>query len=199
MKTCKHESCTNKHDSHGYCGNHARQYRKYGHPLTKEEVSAARAEVARGNTWNKGTKWTQAMKQAQSKRLKGRWLNTGVTHFKKGMAPANKGKKMSQETKDKMSKSRTIYTDCEKLRNKQLRGKSRSLRNYVFARDNETCQVCFSPSNYLHMDHIKSWSEYPELRFEPDNCRTLCMACHYYVTYKKKLPKGIFWGNRSIA
>jgi 5-methylcytosine-specific restriction endonuclease McrA len=65
----------------------------------------------------------------------------------------------------------------------------------VFARDNYTCQVCFSGSEYLQVDHIKSWREHPELRFDMDNLRAVCMPCHYYLTYKKKLPKGRLWGH----
>lgn len=69
----------------------------------------------------------------------------------------------------------------------------------VLARDDYTCQICLSGSEYLQVDHIKGWTEYPELRFDLDNLRTLCMPCHYYVTYKKKLPKGMTWGHRRIA
>lgn len=72
---------------------------------------------------------------------------------------------------------------------------NRELREFIFARDNYTCVMCqISASGKLQVDHIKKWSEYPELRFDVDNCRTLCMACHYYVTFKRKMPKGMIWG-----
>ena len=65
----------------------------------------------------------------------------------------------------------------------------------VLVRDDYTCQICFTRGNYLQVDHIKSWADYPELRFDMDNCRTLCMACHYYVTFKRKMPQGTIWGH----
>ena len=69
------------------------------------------------------------------------------------------------------------------------------IQKQVFQRDDFTCQICSVRGGYLQVDHIKSWKDYPELRFDLDNCRTLCMACHYYVTFKRKMPKGIVWGH----
>lgn len=55
----------------------------------------------------------------------------------------------------------------------------------VKERDNFTCQICgirnkkgLGESVILHTDHIKSFSLYPGLRFEPTNLRTLCALCH---------------------
>ena len=59
------------------------------------------------------------------------------------------------------------------------RDEYKQLRRLVFKRDNFTCQICLKRSDgNLEMDHIKEWSNYPELRFNPDNCRTLCIDCH---------------------
>lgn len=56
-------------------------------------------------------------------------------------------------------------------------------RTAVYERDNYTCQECgLSPGQGkrvdLNADHIKPFSIYPELRFELDNGRTLCVPCH---------------------
>lgn len=71
----------------------------------------------------------------------------------------------------------------------------KTMQQKVFQRDNYTCQICDTYGGSIQVDHIKRWSEYPELRFDLDNCRTLCMACHYYVTFKRKLPQGVIWGH----
>lgn len=65
----------------------------------------------------------------------------------------------------------------------------------ILLRDNYTCQICQRYGGNLHVDHIKSWSKNIELRFRFDNCRTVCMACHYYITFKRKIPSGLVWGN----
>ncbi len=69
------------------------------------------------------------------------------------------------------------------------------MQQSILQRDNYTCQICDIQGSPLQVDHIKRWAEYPELRFEATNCRTVCMACHYYVTFKKRLPQGVIWGH----
>ncbi len=56
-------------------------------------------------------------------------------------------------------------------------------RESVLTRDEYTCQECklvSSPGNFIlmHVDHIKPFALFPELRLAIDNGRTLCVPCH---------------------
>jgi 5-methylcytosine-specific restriction endonuclease McrA len=51
-------------------------------------------------------------------------------------------------------------------------------RKEVFLRDNYTCQMCGVKQTFLHPHHIKSYVNFPALRYEVDNGTTLCVDCH---------------------
>jgi hypothetical protein len=51
-------------------------------------------------------------------------------------------------------------------------------RRAIFLKDDFTCTICKQKGGKLNADHIKSWSIYPELRYDIDNGRTLCVTCH---------------------
>ena len=62
-------------------------------------------------------------------------------------------------------------------------------RRNVFERDNYTCQMCLKRGFKINADHIKSFAEFPELRFELSNGRTLCEPCHRNTpNYGKRKP-----------
>jgi hypothetical protein len=49
----------------------------------------------------------------------------------------------------------------------------------VFARDHFACQECSDArGGNLHAHHIKSFADFPDLRFDRDNGITLCETCH---------------------
>lgn len=53
-------------------------------------------------------------------------------------------------------------------------------RTNVFTRDKFQCVLCGN-SGKLHADHIKPFSEFPELRLNINNGRTLCIPCHAVI------------------
>ena len=129
----------------------------------------------------------------------------------------NTGKHHSEESKQKISianRSKSVETAkkisatkrCVSLENwdgfitsenkrERLRFRQ-TMQKAVFERDEYTCQECDQRGGRLQAAHILSWAKYPELRFNLDNCRTLCMACHYYETYGKELPEDVTtWGH----
>ena|SRR3990167_8188143 len=58
-------------------------------------------------------------------------------------------------------------------------------RNAIFKRDNWTCQKCNQIGGKIQADHIKRWSDYPELVFDLNNGQTLCLKCHRIKTGKE--------------
>jgi len=81
--------------------------------------------------------------------------------------------------------------------NKIQREKFRKeIQKGVFERDNYTCQLCHVRGGCLQVDHIQSWKDYVKLRFDINNCRTVCMKCHYKITFNKPMPENMkAWGH----
>lgn len=82
--------------------------------------------------------------------------NIPKTHFKKGHVPVNKGKYWGNSRGTK---------------------KNGLWKTAVKERDLYKCVKC-GTTEKLTVHHIKSWKEYPDLRFEISNGLTLCVYCH---------------------
>lgn len=65
--------------------------------------------------------------------------------------------------------------------------KYRKWRSDIIGRD-KICQLCASAEN-LEVHHIKSFAEYPELRFDFNNGIVLCRKCHKNLHRRKKNGK----------
>lgn len=108
-----------------------------------------------------------------------------------GSGNANFGKPRDAETRKKISDTRVALGIAVKERNPNWQGgiannriaelsttKYKNWRIAVFERDEYTCVHCGQVGGDLEADHIKQWTFYPELRYEIENGRTLCLKCH---------------------
>lgn len=163
-------------------------------------------------SWNKGLKgygrWSKWHPTGEANPFYGKKHSEETKAKMKAAKVGKKRQPLSEETKRKISIANRGKKPTQTGENHwnwkggiseadlQTRVAFRSnMQRTILLRDNYTCQVCDQYGGYLQIDHIKPWAEYPELRFNEDNCRTLCMACHYYVTFKRKIPEGIIWGH----
>lgn len=60
----------------------------------------------------------------------------------------------------------------------------KELSKAIYARDKNICQDCGETKNLI-IHHKKSWSKFPELRFEPSNLIVICEKCHKKIHQKK--------------
>jgi len=56
--------------------------------------------------------------------------------------------------------------------------KYKTWRKAVMERDAYTCQECGKRSRRLHAHHIKEFAKYPELRYDVNNGKAVCVDCH---------------------
>lgn len=144
---------------------------KFGHIVTEE----TRKKISKAFT---GKKFTEEHKNKIS------LANKGKVRKSESIEKYKKAAKKRRNYKGGISKIDEIERDKFKKR----------IQKKVLARDSFTCQICNKVGGELHVDHIQPWSKYVELRFDLNNCRTLCRSCHYLITYKKPIKKGTMWG-----
>ena len=153
------------------------------------------------------TSWNKGLKQSEEHRQKNKTSHIGLKSWKKGKKETrigvlekqskshigqkawNKGLKMPEEMRIKMRVKKPNATG-EKSHlwrggitpiNQSVRAslEYKLWRTAVFERDNYTCIWCGNnESGNLNADHIKRFSDFPELRFSINNGRTLCIPCH---------------------
>jgi len=104
-----------------------------------------------------------------------------------------------------MAKKKRRYNPYSKKRyNKPKRGYSKDTRNYkspeytkwredIKKRDNHQCQWpgCLSRT-HIQVHHIKTWANYPGMRFVTAHGITLCRKCHDSIKGKESDYEGFF-------
>lgn len=131
---------------------------------------------------------------------------------RKNISLSHKGTKLSEITRKKISDalSHRVYTE-EMRKNKSEASKGEKCYNWkggitpvnkkarnspefklwreaVYKRDDYTCQKYGIKGGGLHPHHIKNFTEYPELRFDPNNGITLSEKAHreFHKKYGKQ-------------
>lgn len=163
-----------------------------------EECRRKMSEKAMGNKYGLGKKKSPEARKKLSQSLTGRRLSP--EHVEK-MRKIRTGSKHTPETilKIRAIRLKMRGPNCPAWRGgiskknkseRQIAMESTEYKDWrfsVFKRDNYTCIFCGVHGVQLNADHIKPWSEFPELRYEISNGRTLCVPCH------RKTPT---YGNR---
>lgn len=158
--------------------------------------------------WNKGKKLSEELKAKIRNGSKGKNLGKKQTkEHKDNIRKALTGRKLSSVHKQNISKSnKGKFTPKGKdhhwwkggiTKENMLIRNSSAYNNWrvaVFIKDNYCCVVCENPGGYLHADHIKPFADYPELRLDVSNGRTLCRECHYFITFGNYMPINSRWG-----
>lgn len=121
-----------------------------------------------GIVWNKGKK----LPPEHIEKLK-------KSHI--GQLAWNKGKRMPDETREKQSGENShFWRGGVTPINTRIRMsiEYKLWRDAVFLRDDYTCQECGQRGGKLNADHIMRFADYPVLRLDVSNGRTLCVVCH---------------------
>lgn len=170
------------------------------------DIVVIKKPYQKGHKANKGSFKKGCVSWSKGKRMK---------EMIKNYVNPREGKEVTVETRKKMSLAKLGKTSNAlgkkwKLEerawnwqggvssfNKVQRIKFRNtIQKLVLERDNYTCQMCGVRGVVLQVDHIQSWKDYVELRFDINNCRTLCQKCHYKITFGKEMPEDIkTWGH----
>lgn len=140
-----------------------------------------------GRPWNKGTKYGLGRKMPNC-------IDCNIklgSYSKRCKICAGKLRRAENNINWKGGLRGQNYLERRRFRNQ--------MQKQIFERDNYTCQMCGVKGGALQVDHIQSWAEYVELRFSMDNCRTLCMECHYFITFGKPMSLSVkAWGHNLV-
>lgn len=135
-------------------------------------------------------KKTKEHRENHSKSLKKKYGGGFVNPMKNQKRPDNiKRNKLMNQTGKNNGNYRHGYYFGEN--NPRLSKEYKEWRLKILKRDGHACVKCGS-NQELHVDHVKSFALFPELRFEISNGRVLCKNCHMKTeSYLKAISRKI--------
>ena len=155
---------------------------RHKHPNLGRKLPAEHIEkIRKANT---GKKKSLEERKKISDRMKGNTIWAGKKHSKKS--------KYLMSQKARKNEKSNFWKGGATKENKKLRSSARfrRWRDAVYKRDDYTCVFCGKRGGRLNPDHIKKFADFPDLRFNVDNGRTLCEKCHKGTdTYGNNHPK----------
>ena len=106
--------------------------------------------------------WTEELKEKWSKAHRGTNIGENNYNWKGGVS-----------TKNMVDRSSSFWKECKAK---------------VLKRDNYKCVICGVNNKKLQAHHLKSFSDYPKLRFDISNGVTICKNCHeeFHNRYGRK-------------
>lgn len=169
---CTVDGCNRRRESRGWCRLHYQRWKSNGDPL----VAQVRGTYKRSGQYPPSNKGTSPVYQCKT---------CGITFQRHGRTRrrhycSNKCQGLAMSGPNHPAWKGGVTPKNEKIR------KSRRYAEWrlaIFRRDDFTCQLCGARNGKgrrvkLNADHIKPFSTHPELRFDLDNGRTLCVPCH---------------------
>jgi hypothetical protein len=151
--------------------------------LSYEQRYGSRAQqekdkrVAGGSGWPKGKTWDSVVgSEKATVRKKALVLQrTGLSYaemFSPAVAEVERLKRALPH------RAKVIAPKYDEGNNDKREGwRYREWKRAVLFRDKHQCLRCFSKEK-IQPHHIKSWTAFPELRYEVSNGETLCLRCH---------------------
>jgi len=118
-----------------------------------------------------------------------REYKSGKEHPLYGTKNPDASKRMKENNPVGIGKNNSNWKGGVTPKNRLIRTSTKytEWRLSVYERDKFTCQECKERGGSLNAHHIKTFADYPELRFEVSNGITLCEDCHKKIKGKEKL------------
>lgn len=158
-----------------------------GHGTKAEKIS--RALKGRISTF-KGKRHSDSAKQAMSDRAKGHKRRVGKRHTEETK------KRISMLTKERTPRGEKHYAFSHGQSQRNFCDRRtieyKQWRLAVFERDGYTCKKCGdNTGGNLRAHHIKSFAEFPDMRFVVSNGITLCHDCHELEHFKPESTRNL--------